>query len=1043
MTPSGIAHDALRFLRVLWYGSKFTVRLRHLVIRFRNAIDPILALYRELTVRRALRLVLSGISLLCLSPALCGQNASTRRIEGVQATAPVVISFNRIAPLLDGLFEDVTAIQLSPLQLSATGANAATLDAFQRSFQGAFSANTLDALQNQVNSQLFQTQASFQTSMLGQLTTFTQQLADANNSLSQATAAQTAAAAAAAASPDDTNLANASKAASTVLTNAQAAQTSIQAEVTALQKAIASPPTIGTVSSTTPSGTTNAAGGAQSTLTRFLGTTGASANPALPTFPSTPSSTNGTASLPPTQQMDTQIGLLWDRVMRVASTFGEPDSEKNVRYELLRFYPSVTYSDKKTEAIKLTYKASCENAPGGAELSLGNNGPRIIDLYPRRSPVNILGEKVKDNSFSLAGFLGFGAANASASYNQEHLKMTSAMSQSSYVTGFGAGMSEFGWLLGKVLGDDTIAAGQREMYALIAIPIAGCSTLKVQAIDVAWLKANGTYLNQVKNPSDGPPLEFGNESIEQVASISSITYAQSPLGSLVPISIELDQPVDPEMRIVVNGGVMVHSLDNFARGTATASGSTPNNTGIFEQQPGSSNSIQAGTWSAISEKRLVLVLDPKSYPNQLPSISMILPTSRRIDLSYSEKVLVSLNGYSYKCPVPCALGLPGLALPPGTGQVGVATHFQSDSSASLNDKILIRIPSDVSALAISGTSRILSAGDPSVQPWGPSPRVLAITANGIRDLEPCSADGLLLICSAWGDYQGEEATLDIYDAAHSGGSLHTQIKLGHASGRDKTPQLLSTPSPSFDGQVWTFQFPIMARTGDGVEMRAVGGNKVFANLKPNEKPDGYWAGSSPVITSCQTNYKCIFSFAIQKQYLNRLQDNLEIFFFPYGNLAKGDLGDYGTTHLHLLRSSLLPSLDQVDATNQHLHGANLVFDKLQFGNGGPTTKLECADPAGGDCLIPTLPTVKSVSYVYLVQDNGPDGKPVHYPLPLTSGATASFWTYVTPAKKVSVVAQPTKAKVPAQPAKTGAPAAPAVDKGPTIKIYMYEAKPNN
>jgi hypothetical protein len=737
-------------------------------------------------------LLIIGSLLLCLPCNSLGQNASTRRREGVQATAPVVISFNRVAPLLDGLFEDVTAIQFSPLQLSSVGANAATLDAFQRSFQGAFSANTIDALQNQVNSQYFQSEATYQTSMFSQLSALTQQLATANASVAQETTAQAQAATAAAAAPSDTSLAAQATAATAALTSAQSDQTSLQAQVTALQRVVSTPPTLGTVTTTTPSSTTNAAGGAQNSLTRFLGAGTTSAAPSLPTLSSTPGSGNGSASLPPTQQMDTQIGLLWDRMMRVASTFSEPDSEKDVQYELLRFYPSVTYSDKRTEAIRLTYEASCEAAPDGSSQNSGGHHPTIIDLYPRRSPVNILGEKVRDSSFSVAGFLGFGAANTSASYNQEHLKMTSAMSQSSYITGFGSGLSQFGWLLGKVLGDDTVAVGQRELYALVAVPREGCGTLKVQAVDIAWIKKDGAYLDRLENPNSGPPLEYKTFANETAAAITSLSYAQAQPGSLVPISLTLNQPVDPEMRIIVNGSVLLHTLDNFARGTAIVSGTAPNNTGMFEQQAGAVNSIQAGTWSSVSEKTLVLILDPKVYPDRFPSISMIMPTSSRVDVSYKAITNVSVNGSAYKCEPSCSLGLPGLELPPTSVQSGIASHFEVTAAASAKDLILIRIPSDASVIASSAASvRVLSSGDPSIAPWGPSPRVLAIVGDFTHELEPCSADGLVLICPVWSDYDGkEDAILDVYDQSHSGAALHTQIKLAKAAVGDQTPQLL-------------------------------------------------------------------------------------------------------------------------------------------------------------------------------------------------------------------------------------------------------------
>jgi hypothetical protein len=93
----------------------------------------------------------------------------------------------------------------------------------------------------------------------------------------------------------------------------------------------------------------------------------------------------------------------------------------------------------------------------------------MIDVYPRTSPVNIPAERHKDTGFSLAAIFGFAAANASEAYNREHPQLTNAMSQPSYVTKFGAGLSTFGWLLGKTPGDDAISTGEKEFYALVSI----------------------------------------------------------------------------------------------------------------------------------------------------------------------------------------------------------------------------------------------------------------------------------------------------------------------------------------------------------------------------------------------------------------------------------------------------------------------------------------------------------------------------------------------------------------------------------------------
>jgi hypothetical protein len=70
--------------------------------------------------------------------------------------------------------------------------------------------------------------------------------------------------------------------------------------------------------------------------------------------PTQPSQSNG-LFLAPTQAMDCHLRLLGDRLMRLLSTIGEPDSTRGSYLEFLRFYPSATYVDKETETLLLEY----------------------------------------------------------------------------------------------------------------------------------------------------------------------------------------------------------------------------------------------------------------------------------------------------------------------------------------------------------------------------------------------------------------------------------------------------------------------------------------------------------------------------------------------------------------------------------------------------------------------------------------------------------------------------------------------------------------
>ena len=150
-------------------------------------------------------------------------------------------------------------------------------------------------------------------------------------------------------------------------------------------------------------------------------------------------------------------------------------------------------------------------------------------------------------------------------------------------------------------------------------------------------------------------------------------------------------------------------------------------------------------------------------------------------------------------------------------------------------------------------------------------------------------------------------------------------------------------------------------------------------------------------------------------------------------------------NLYKLRSALLPRLTGVDPDNRHLHGANLFFDgdQIQVGRNGPTVTLECPGTDGTECMLASVPQVKTADYVYVRQANGPSGT-VLYPLALAGASGTGLWSYAPPAPAVKAAG----AKPAAGQAKVLAPAvkpAPAVSgetpSAPsTGNIYIYQGK---
>ncbi len=563
----------------------------------------------------------------CFCIGLCSAQEKPYRTDGVYEALPERISFARVAPLLDALYSDANAIQLQQLTIGATAANSSNLDARMQSMQVAASFNTLDAIANAANAQLIQSNAALQNSIISQIIALNAQVVPAQATANSALQALNAIKAQTNPAATDDQIKPYQQASDT----AAAQVISIQTQLAALQKS-QSAVSLSAFTSTTPAQGTNAAGGSTAYSSKLLGTNLFSA--------SSPSINNsaGTSigpSLPPSRQMETQLGLLWDRAMRLLSTLGQPDSEQDVSFELLRFYPSIKYADKKTESITLEYTLSCAGGSGPA--------PKILDLYPRTAPVNILNEKMRDRSWSLAALLGFGGANASANYNWEHLQLTNSMAQTSYITGYGAGSATFGWMIGRTLGDDTIAPGQREMYALVAVPN-GCSTdvdgekFKVTASQVRWQGKDNIILDRVSpNFTAGYKLD---DPLNLESPDINIAYSQVDSGSVASITLDLGRPLDPEARIIVNGSVLTHARDSFGRATASAATAASNS--LFDTQPGS---LSAGTWARTATNELTITLDAKSYPTAFPSILIDSPTfTANLPEAIND---VKLNGMNY------------------------------------------------------------------------------------------------------------------------------------------------------------------------------------------------------------------------------------------------------------------------------------------------------------------------------------------------------------------------------------------------------------
>ena len=516
--------------------------------------------------------------------------------------------YQRVYPLLDGLFQDAASIQVSQLTLSPNAANASSLDAIQNAFQLGVSfsqtAGATNSVAQQMNSVLssnagLQNQLLAQQSQLVQSALTAQQqvgsaqaLVDQLGTSATATAAQQAAAA-------------------TALKSATDNLTTINSELTLVKSQLTS---VGSLQPLTAPNT--------------------SVQPTPPTLPSSLTSlTSPPGAAPPafpsSKQMDNQMNLLWERLSRLVGTLAQPDSMTGYRIDLMEVNIGITPVNRKNQLFGVGYKLSCEGAATSSDIA-----PVVIDLFPSASAVNIVDTKYRENRVGLAAVLSWFSVGVNAAYNRDHLQMSQALGQSAYITGYGVGSQTFGWMFGRNLGDDTITPGDRTLFALVAVP-PSCTAFSVQAQKAEWFK-NGSdsrdYWHDtgsgLSNVSKAEYLaETGQEVVTndpKLASnaITSVTYAPAeydPTGatkSLVSVAIETSQSIDPQQIISINGKILKRSRDNFGR-AVPAGGSG----GLLE-----TSSVDPNSWLPTGSTSFTLSLDPSAFGRRFPDILIAAPS---------------------------------------------------------------------------------------------------------------------------------------------------------------------------------------------------------------------------------------------------------------------------------------------------------------------------------------------------------------------------------------------------------------------------------
>jgi hypothetical protein len=910
--------------------------------------------------------------------------------DTVWLTKPFIRPYERAYTLFDGLFQDVSAIQVNQLLLDPNSANAYSVDALQSSFQLSAQYNMLSGIQNTAAAQYYTAAASLQTQLLNQQTQLAQQLATAQqqlikdqNAVSQAanpTAAQNATV------TQDNNTIN-----------------SITAQLTAIkgmQASLPSSPGFAQTAPNAPTPPTSLAGQSQFQI------------PA-----------SNTPNYPATKKMDNQVNLLWDRLTRLLKVSSLPDNISNWNLYFVDFNPAVVRTDKSATLLEMRYVLKCSQ---GSTVM-----PMVVDLYPKEAAVNIASEKWKDRSFGLSAIFSFFSFGASAAYNREHLQASQAMAQSSYVSGYGVGMSDFGWQFGRTIGEDAIRIGEKPTAALIAVP-GDCTNWSVSPTAVQWLDKRGddtrTQTSTGRNlqnaslswitPATDVASRFGKAL--KGRRITELRFAivqydpSATTPTIATLSLAAAVRLDPQITVNVDGYQIKRARDNFARATPSGGSS-----GLLE-----SSTLAVNTWIPTSPNSLILNLDASMFNTHFPRIELVAPSPEdTIDVVNELRATapnVTVNGYTWICPdiaqYGCDVYLPPLAYVKGTTKSLLATRWIKD--VKKNDAVvLITAPDDLKSQASSGAASAPAGGSaPALQvisegvvnAWGAKPIVFA-QIEGQSEPQAyelnCSAHGSRLECSFPIDRGNgnpsystrEDYLITVLDAAHAAGASQGTVELRRcpASGSCVEPLVWDITPPVLEpnGRQWHFDLRLAnVEAGQTV------------NLQDNS---AVVPGTLSGTTECKISGEaCSVRFAIRTSDFDSLTDAMELSVDALANAHKSSVLN--------LRSTLAPVISSVDTSKQTASGRNLLFGNMRVGEQGSNISLSCST-TGGECMLPKLPANQH-GYLYFVSANNQ----LLPWLQLTASGTSLLKDDALAPPKAAAAA----AAVPASPNPDGAPAPP-------------------
>ena len=352
-------------------------------------------------------------------------------------------------------------------------------------------------------------------------------------------------------------------------------------------------------------------------------------------------------SLPATMRMDNVIELLHERLSRELAVMYDDVSRQSGKYDvyLVQFdigvLPGVNASDRNLQ-VKVAFK---ENVTA-------------YELYPSASSYNIMHTMDKTSRLGISGaaqtLFGFGL---SAAFNREHDQMHSGLSQSLYVSGFGAGSQSFGWLIGSAPFENVIAPGTRTVHALIMVPK---GTKRVTAeVSHCWPSRQARYHWFGSSSDDGCDkgapgvisLDLPNQQVPlTIRRVSYVPRLAAPnvkpedpdaLKQTNTVQLTFGEPIDPNLTITAGDRIISRVRDFRGRalygaGTDTLAGTSNEQSAVAASRFGllEKDKLDPDTWFQLNPRSILLNLSlATAGTDNFPVIRVAGPDGEGAELS--------------------------------------------------------------------------------------------------------------------------------------------------------------------------------------------------------------------------------------------------------------------------------------------------------------------------------------------------------------------------------------------------------------------------